>query len=338
MATLPGTIITGLLDRADDLSDAFRATLRARTYDNVKYNAAPAPDVIPVTTRDGVQLRVHAYGPRNGDVIVLVHGWACCIEYWNPQINAFADRYRVVAFDLRGHGESEKGERPFGPDQLADDLSDVLAAVLRPGRQATMVGHSMGGIAIQAWAKKYPEEVGLRAGAILLACTSGGRIAVESRILPLFNGVLPSPLLLAKAIFGAPVPLPGGRLARAIVKARLAGPHATREQLEFSLGIFRSARPWVRGRYALMLTEMDLMDAASYISVPTSVLAGDNDKLLPQLMSRRIADQLSISGMLDGYRVLPTGHLINVEAEREFNAELHRMVGVAKYGTAAAAG
>mgnify|MGYP002653467218 CR=1 FL=1 len=52
-------------------------------------------------TDDGARLRVVHHGPADAPVLVLVHGWSCCVEYWNPQINALAERYHVIAYDQR---------------------------------------------------------------------------------------------------------------------------------------------------------------------------------------------------------------------------------------------
>ncbi|WP_422395042.1 alpha/beta fold hydrolase [Nocardia vulneris] len=139
------------------LTAAYRAGLRSRTFRTASLNTPTAPhEVISVTTVDGARLRVHAYGPADGDVIVLIHGWSCSIEYWNPQINAFADRYRVVCYDQRGHGESQLGKRMPSRETLADDLSAVLDAVLRPGQRAVLAGHSMGGITIRGLGRALP--------------------------------------------------------------------------------------------------------------------------------------------------------------------------------------
>jgi len=345
LAKLPETV-TGLRSGADALTAAYRAQLRSRTYRTASLNAHPAPEVVPVVTSDGLRLRVHAYGPEHGEVIVLIHGWSCCIEYWNQQINAFSGEYRVVAYDQRGHGESERSERPegraelgerrFGADQMADDLSAVLDAVLRPGQRAILVGHSMGGMTIQAWAQRYPEQVDRRAAAVLLATTAARQIPARAKVIPILGDLLEPPVWLAQTVFGAPLPLPGLAPARMVFKSCIMSPEIDSDRAEFGLSIVRSCRPGVRGAVARDLATLDLGAAAAHITVPTSVIAGAHDKLLPPVHSREIADLLAESGNLDRFTVLPTGHLVNVEAPGEFNAELHRMIGVARQRAAVA--
>ncbi|SUA73741.1 3-oxoadipate enol-lactonase 2 [Nocardia otitidiscaviarum] len=325
--------------RADALTAPYRARLRARTYATESFNAPRiAPDVIPVTTRDGAKLRVHAYGPADRDVLIFAHGWSCSLEYWYPQINAFAGDYRVVSFDQRGHGESGLGTRGFSDAQLADDFSDILDAVLRPGQRAVLVGHSMGGMTIQAWAKHYPEQVAQRARSVLLATTAAGRISARATVIPLFNDLIPAPRLMALALFGTPVPLPGGPAVNLIAKSRLLTPSATTDQAVFGLSIVRSCRPSVRAAVARGLIDLDINGAAADLCVPTTVMAGSHDRLLPEIHSREIADTLSAAGNLERYVILPTGHLPNIEAVDEFNTEVDRIIRIGRRGNIAAAG
>lgn len=326
------------LPEADKLTAPFRAGLRSRTYATKSFNTPRPSEVIPVTTRDGAKLRVHAYGPADGDVIVLAHGWSCAIEYWNPQINAFSGEYRVIAFDQRGHGESESGTRAFGPEQLADDFSDLLDVVLRPGQRATLVGHSMGGMTIQAWAKHYPEQVAQRASAVLLATTAARMIPNRATVLPVFNTLIPAPDWLTLVLFGTPVPLPGGRAVNILAKSRLLTAAATDDEANFGLSVVRSCRPSVRASVARGLLNLDLHGSAANLTVPTTVIAGSHDRLLPEIHSREIADTLADSGYLDRYVILPTGHLVNIEAETAFNTELQRVIRMGRRSLVAAAG
>ncbi|MFF2557848.1 alpha/beta fold hydrolase [Nocardia sp. NPDC058058] len=323
---------------ADLMTAPFRSSLRSRTYATETLNTPVPAEVIPVTTPDGARLRVHAYGPADAEVIVLAHGWSCALEYWNPQINVFAGDYRVIAFDQRGHGESESGTRTFGAEQLADDFAQILDAVLRPGQRATLVGHSMGGMTIQAWAKYYPEQVAQRAAAVLLATTAARQIPNRATVIPFLNDLVPAPSWVAKVMFGTPLPLPGGAAVSAIAKSRLMTPAATADEIDFGLSIVRSCRPSVRAAVARGLLHLDLHGAAANLTVPTTVIAGSADRLLPEIHSREIADTLADAGYLDRYVILPTGHLVNIEAPQAFNTELQRTIRMGRRGLVAVAG
>ena len=74
--------------------------------------------------------------------IVLVHGWKGSHRKWDPATFRFAERFRVIAFDTRGMGESDKPAGPYDFDVLADDLGFVLDEL--GVEDATLVGWSMG--------------------------------------------------------------------------------------------------------------------------------------------------------------------------------------------------
>ncbi|MEV0297839.1 alpha/beta hydrolase [Nocardia sp. NPDC050710] len=345
MKTLAGVRAT------EPLTAAYRAGLRNRTYATTSLNKPTAPcEVIPVTTVDGARLRVHAYGPSTGETIVLVHGWSCSLEYWNPQINAFADRYRVVTYDQRGHGESELGRAGLGAASLADDLAAVLDATLAPGKRTVLVGHSMGGMTLQAWAARYPRQVAERASEVVLVNTAASEIRHETDMLPVLNkplsvsqrpltvlgNVVRMPSTVAETVLFSPLPLPGGWLVNAVFKDRVMNKNATADEVDFALGIIRSCRPLTRGLHAAALLDIDLGDSAAHLTVPTTVIAGSGDLLLPERLSRKIVDLLASTGALADYHIWPTGHLGNIEAADRFNAELARIVERTDHQTATA--
>ncbi|MBH0778291.1 alpha/beta fold hydrolase [Nocardia bovistercoris] len=326
MADLPGTI-RRLLDR-------HRADLRSRTYVGAALNPPTARhEVIPVTTADGARLRVHAYGPADAPAIVLVHGWTCAIEYWNPQINAFADEYRVIAYDHRGHGASELGGAALTMDLLADDLAAVLDAALPSGERAVLVGHSLGGMTLQAWAGRYPEQVRRRAHAVLLCNTASGGLVAETTVVPLFNRplrwfgrrvALPAAIGrrgLGTLLFFPPIPPMRWAFARQIMS-----PAAAPEIVDYCMAVVRSCPAAVRAKFGLLLADMDLGESARDLTVPTTILAGSADFMTPPVHSRRLADMLAETGALVRYEVLATGHLGNVEMYERFNEELVRIL------------
>ncbi len=79
-----------------------------------------------LTTPDGTRLRYTDRGDGER-TIVLVHGWKGSHRLWDPAVYRLAERFRVVAFDNRGMGESDKPGGPYDFDVLADDLGFVLA-------------------------------------------------------------------------------------------------------------------------------------------------------------------------------------------------------------------
>lgn len=94
------------------------------------------------TTDDGVRLHVHVEG--EGPDVVLIHGWPLSHRMWHRQQSALVQAgFRVIAYDRRGFGESDKPESGYDYDTLSDDLAAVLEAV--DADRAALVGFSMGG-------------------------------------------------------------------------------------------------------------------------------------------------------------------------------------------------
>jgi len=104
-----------------------------------------------VRSTDGVELAVYEDGPADGPVLVAVHGYPDNHRVWAPLTRLLADRFRVVTYDVRGAGASDK-PRPVSAyriPQLIDDLAAVINAV-SPREPIHLLGHDWG--SIQGWA------------------------------------------------------------------------------------------------------------------------------------------------------------------------------------------
>ncbi|WP_072690736.1 alpha/beta fold hydrolase [Rhodococcus marinonascens] len=284
------------------------------------------PDVTEILTDDGAALCVRAYGPVDGEPIVLSHGWACSSEYWYPQVNALAGKYRVITYDQRGHGRSTVGSLAFGPDVLADDLSAVLKATVHEHNKAVIVGHSMGGMSIMAWADRHPDQVNKYASAVLLASTACDRLVADTNVIPLPNGFPRVPVQVGRAVMSTPVPLvPSPAMTRAIQYTAMS-PNATRAEVQFCENIVRDCDPRIRGGWGEALSGLDIHGALENLDVPTTVLVGSADRLTPPVHSHRLACMLNGAGNLERLVVLPgVGHMSSVENIEEFNKEIVRL-------------
>lgn len=87
--------------------------------------------------------------------ILFVHGYACVAETWEYQLNHFANGYRVVAPDLRGHGQSDAPDREYTMPELVADLLRVAEALKLPER-FVLAGHSFGGQQAKAFVVPRP--------------------------------------------------------------------------------------------------------------------------------------------------------------------------------------
>ena len=95
-------------------------------------------------TVNGIGINYEVHGKEGAPWTVWSHSLACSIRMWDPQIAAFKDRYRILAYDMRGHGASEAPAIPYTLDMLADDVV-ALMKHLGIGR-AHFVGLSIGGM------------------------------------------------------------------------------------------------------------------------------------------------------------------------------------------------
>ncbi|MGR7001924.1 alpha/beta fold hydrolase [Yinghuangia aomiensis] len=103
-----------------------------------------------VETPDGVRLAAVEAGRADGPAVVLVHGYPDTKEIWGDVAARLADRFRIVAYDVRGAGESSRPDATsaYVLQRLADDFEDVLDAVAPEGT-VHLVGHDWG--SVQAW-------------------------------------------------------------------------------------------------------------------------------------------------------------------------------------------
>lgn len=96
----------------------------------------------------------HTVTQGTGDDLVLIHGVGSNLQSWDDIAEKLALRYRVLRYDLRGHGRSDKPAGPYTIELFADDLKAILDCV--GVQRAHVVGFSLGGLIAQAFALKFP--------------------------------------------------------------------------------------------------------------------------------------------------------------------------------------
>jgi 3-oxoadipate enol-lactonase len=93
----------------------------------------------------------------SGDPLVLLHGLCGSSEYWDKAIPLLSAHYRVIAPDLRGHGQSGVSDEPYMMELMANDIAELLEKLAIS--KVLLLGHSLGGYITLAFAEKHPDKL-----------------------------------------------------------------------------------------------------------------------------------------------------------------------------------
>jgi pimeloyl-ACP methyl ester carboxylesterase len=266
-----------------------------------------------VPTGDGG--RIHAVQRGAGPPVVLLHGVALGVAVWAPQLRHLAARHQVTAAGLRGHGQSVAGTTGFSIERMADDTLEVLQAL--DVRGAVVVGHSMGGMVLQALAARRPRELAAHAGGLVLAATSAGPL------MPGPIGPLVAPALVAGGARGLRYSDRRGQgmLARRDVTAWVTrsnfGSHPRPADLQLVRSMVSTLEPATLSGLIGPLLTFDLRREIANIDLPTRVVVGTRDLLTPPRAARAIAQRIPDATLtvLRG-----CGHMVMLERARELDA------------------
>jgi pimeloyl-ACP methyl ester carboxylesterase len=284
--------------------------------------ALPAARELTVVSADGSRLHAEVYGPADAPAVVLSHGWTCSIRFWAAQIADLAADHRVIVYDQRGHGRTAPAARTgHTTDALADDLEAVLAATLEPGERAVLAGHSMGGMALMAAARRpgFREH----AAAAVLCSTGSSRLVSESLVLPLRAGRLRT--WLTGRILGSPAPLgPVTPLSKRLLRYGTMGAGAAPEHVLACVRMVHACPRAARVAWSRVLARLDLDAEVGELRVPTVVFVGTADRLTPPVQARALAAALpDCAGLVE----LPgVGHMTPVEAPEAVTACVRDLV------------
>lgn len=280
----------------------------------------PKGQPVEVVSPDGTVLHAELFGPEGGEPVVLIHGWTESIQFWIYQIRALSEHgLRVIAYDLRGHGESQPAAGDdYSIARFGEDLEAVLDATVPDGARAVIAGHSLGAMAIAAWAEHH--EVRRRVGAAALIDTGVGDLIAEQLLLPVPRiAQALNRTLAVRGFLGNRAPLPrfSTPLTASLIRYITFGPVASPAQVAFFERMLIACPPDVRAHVGIAISEIELHDALKRLDVPTVVIAGDKDRLTPPVHARRIAEMLP---RLERLIVLQdTGHMAPLERHTAVN-------------------
>ena len=251
-----------------------------------------------ITTKDGTQIYYKSWG--TGRPVVFSHGWPLCADAWESQMAFLATKgYRCIAHDRRGHGRSSQPSNGNDMDTYADDLSELIESLHL--NDVTLVGHSTGGGEVA----RYIGRHGTRrvSKVVLMGSVTPLRLKTSAN--------------------------PGGTPLETFDATR-AGVAADRSQFfrDLAKRFFGANRPgakvsqgvqdafWLQGMQGGLLNELECIKAFSEtdftedlkkFDVPTLIIHGDDDQIVPIDVTARVSAKLIKSAILKVYPGGPHG-------------------------------
>ncbi|UYM03830.1 alpha/beta fold hydrolase [Solicola gregarius] len=294
----------------------------------------------PVVASDGVRLHVEVDEPdvpvdpavpdgsrlRGSQAhslpltVVFAHGWVLDLDSWHFQRAALRGRVRMVFYDQRSHGRSQRSTRKGSNfDQLGRDLRDIIEATT-PDGPVILVGHSMGGMTIMSLAEQFPDLVRERVAGVLLCGTSAGGLLPPGTPLRRAQPVVEN---LAVAI--TPMLAVGRRLGSNRSSRRFTvGPDAPVEYAEMTAQMLRRTHTHVLLDFLPNFGRLDAYEAlAALPGEATVVVSGTHDQITPHKHSQRIVDRLPGARLVVADRA---GHMVQLERHELVTAVLEDLI------------
>lgn len=258
-----------------------------------------------VSTSDGVQIFYKDWGPKDAQPIVFHHGWPLSADDWDAQMLYFAGKgYRVVAHDRRGHGRSSQVSDGHDIDHYAADAAAVAEHL--DLRDAVHIGHSTGGGEVARYVARFGQPQGRVAKAVLVSAIPPLMVRTAANPggtpIEVFDGYRAA-LAANRAQFYLDVASgpfygfnrPGAKISQGVVNNW------------WRQGMIGSAKAHHEGIKAF--SETDQTEDLQAIAVPTLVLQGDDDQVVPYAKASLLQARLLRNATLKVYPGFPHGML-----------------------------
>lgn len=258
-----------------------------------------------VTTKDGVDIFFKDWGPKEAQPIVFHHGWPLSSDDWDAQILFFLQHgFRVVAHDRRGHGRSAQVSEGHDMDHYAADAAAVMEHL--DLKNAVHIGHSTGGGEVARYVARHGQPQGRVAKAVLVSAVPPLMVKTEANPggtpIEVFDGFRAA-LAANRSQFYLDVASgpfygfnrPGAKVSQGVI------------QNWWRQGMVGSAKAHYEGIKAF--SETDQTEDLKRMAVPTLVLHGDADQVVPIDDAGRLSAKLVQNGTLKVYPGFPHGML-----------------------------
>ncbi|MDX2235895.1 MAG: alpha/beta hydrolase [Hyphomonadaceae bacterium] len=258
---------------------------------------------MPSTIVNGAKVHyaVHGAGPRT---LVFIHGLMLASESFEAQVAAFQDRYRIVTFDLRGQGRSEKTRDRLDLDSLAEDAAVVVETIA--GGPAHVVGFSMGTFIAMRLAARRPDLVQS------LTLIGPSADAEEPENMPKYRR-----LIRFVRLFG-PRPVAGRLMMILFGDTYLNAPETAPGRLRWKRVVEGLPRVLHRAAAASAHRAAVTGELAAIVA-PTLVVSGQEDRPISPARARAVCAGIAGARFASFAR---TGHAVMIERPAAFNAAL----------------
>jgi cation diffusion facilitator CzcD-associated flavoprotein CzcO/pimeloyl-ACP methyl ester carboxylesterase len=300
--------------RQDYLRD-FRLLRLGRVTDDVSFEHRRLDSPLSrsgaaVATIGGRQLRYRVTG--EGTPVLLLHGIGRSLEDWDEQHDLLSPRHRVISIDMPGFAYSDRGAATMALADLAGGLDSFLDSIGVTGA-LPVIGNSLGGAVAMTFAVAHPERV---SQLVLVDSAGFGRdVTIALRLVAdkAVGVLLARPNRMASArsvrsIFHDGAFATADRIERSYTLALRPGHMQTVLDIARELGSIRGVRPQWRE---------SLIESLRALAIPTLVLWGDRDRVLP--FSHFDAALAELPGS-EGHVFPKTGHMPQIERSEEFAA------------------
>ncbi len=259
------------------------------------------------TNVNGLMVSYNDEGPAEAPVVLFIHGFPLNKSMWNTQFEALKPTHRVIAYDVRGHGNSEAGTEDFSIELFVEDLLGLMDTLQLD--QVILCGLSMGGyIALNA-IEKYPERF---SGLVLsdTQCLADTPEAIEKRMTAIESiREKGAELYVEQSIQNL--------FAAASFDTKQMEIDSVKEMMSKT-----TAQSMCNTLHALSVRK-ETCSKLSELMVPILILVGKEDKITPPKVARLMLDKTQNSALII---VEHAGHLANIENPLEFNKQLMQFI------------
>jgi 3-oxoadipate enol-lactonase len=252
---------------------------------------------MPRVNIDSIELlyEISGYGPP----VIFINGLTMDLNGWLLQVEPFSRKYRMLRYDCRGQGGSDKPDAEYSQEQHSDDLHGLMEKLEIP--RAHIIGLSNGGMIAQHFALRHPEKT----GALVLVDTC-------SYVDALLGLIITSWIKSAEA--------GGSGLRYDVALPYLFSEEFTKKNLDRMMAMkdiniaMNPVKPVINLSKASR--SHDLRDRVSEIKAPTLIIAGEEDILIPVKYSRILKEKIKNSTLVT---LKSCGHVPPIEKPDEFN-------------------